>query len=155
MSKFIISSMLAMTMSAVLVIEAKGQDFVPLAQWLTQPEGKKNKIYAFERCAALNTAILAHGEKNIDSETVQSMDEKTKTFLALAVMLSKKQNGSTLEANNDQVDADTTRVAKIYLDRLKNNYASTGLVFGNDELIKSDLKICKEVSDSLAKSGIQ
>ena len=152
MSKFIISSMLAMTMSVVFAIEAKAQDFVPLAQWLKQPEGKKNKIYAFERCAALNTAILAHGEKNIDSQTVQSMDE---TFLALAVMLSKKQNSSTLEANNNQVDADTTRVAKIYLDRLKNNYASTGLAFGNDELIKSDLTICKEVSDSLAKSGIQ
>ena len=47
------------------------------------------------------------------------------------------------------VNRDVRNIADLYLARMEANYASSGQAFGEDDVIQSDMTLCKSITETL------
>lgn len=125
------------------------QTFAPLATILNSDY---EASYPFVRCAAFYQANLEWaGKDRIGVERFEQANEAIKTLLAVSALVRSEQIGGGSASITDSVYVDTRKIADLYIERYRNNYAATGQAWASDEVWKSDLKTCKTLTERLKK----
>lgn len=143
------TSLLCMTLT---LVQASSQEFLSLEQWMKRPFAEQEASYPFVRCAGLYEGTMNYiGTAAVGPEVSQ---QNTVAIIALsfaAMKIRSSKRGGEPEGYLDQVVSDRKRIAGVYEARMKQNYATTGQAFFDDPLIKSDLMLCKSLTESIMK----
>jgi hypothetical protein len=114
------------------------------------------------RCGSLYllmSAILTRDTN--DSDTAKALEEQAKNYSIMGLYTAaalRKRRG--VDVNVDEIQERVVLQSKLFTElygaRMKSNQASTGEMWGSDELIKGDIEFCKMVgvlsSDEWAKT---
>lgn len=137
MTRFIRSITLALAMMPTV---AMSQDMLPLEELIDDAAPP----YTPTRCASLYQAIIEWaGEQQLGTDLWQRTESDREYMALLAVIMLHDSVGGSLEDSNIVVARDIRNIADIYLERMANNYASSGQAFYNDPVISSDFSVCR------------
>ena len=125
---------------------ANAAEMRSLEEYMALPSDLQEPSYLFVRCAGLYWAMTAYfGESGLGAEAHLNMSEAAILLNEAAILMRITKGGDTnhIEAGTR---ADAKRIATIYHERMRDNYALTGQAFYEDSLIKSDLLLCKPIA---------
>lgn len=106
--------------------------------------------YAPARCAGLYQAMMEWiGIDRMGDEAWETMDTARLNAIMLSALIAQKTNGGTFQHQADLTARDVRNIADLYLARMEANYATGGQAYGEDDVIKSDLTLCKSLSETL------
>jgi hypothetical protein len=144
-----VSALVVLTISAQAAGDTKLEG---LGKWFARPENEREQSYPFVRCAGLYMAALGYaGTKVLGQATADGYKESIVMLSYGAMVLRSKRTGGDPMDYEDQVTKDRNAIFQIYVDRMHANYAATGQAFMSDDLIKSDLTLCKYLTEQMAK----
>ena len=143
----------AVLIAVVLIVPAPatvGAELQGLQEWLSLPDDEREASYPFVRCAGLDLAVLAYaGTERLGEKTSQEYREMIVDLsLAAGILRADKTGGGPLDYQ-EKIRAERERISQLYVDRMYANYAATGQAIMNDSLIKSDLTLCKQITEKL------
>lgn len=129
---------------------AFGQPLVPLSDLDNE---NVEPSYYFVRCAGFNLANLEwSGERTLDQTTVERIKMDIELLMHKAAIVRARRTGDDLDWVSKIVLRDVSDIADLYLQRYKQNYASSGNAWQNDALWRSDLLSCK-IGSSILRDG--
>jgi hypothetical protein len=106
--------------------------------------------YAPARCAGLYQAMMEWiGIDRMGDETWETIDTARVNTIMLSALIAQNTNGGTLEHQADLTARDVRNIADLYLARMEANYATGGQAFGENDVIQSDLTLCKSLTETL------
>jgi hypothetical protein len=106
--------------------------------------------YAPARCAGLYQAMMEWiGIDRMGDETWETIDTARVNTIMLSALTAQNTNGGTLEHQAELTARDVRNIADLYLARMEANYATGGQAFGEDDVIQSDLTLCKSLTETL------
>jgi hypothetical protein len=106
--------------------------------------------YAPARCAGLYQAMMEWiGIDRMGDETWETIDTARVNTIMLSALTAQNINGGTLEHQAELTARDVRNIADLYLARMEANYATGGQAFGEDDVIQSDLTLCKSLTETL------
>ena len=111
---------------------------------------ESSNSYPFKRCSGLYAAIMKWGGKEkYGEETYNRYTQGAEKLLFSSISIDVKEGvGKTDEVTKNNLNT-VIMITEKYIERFKNNYASTGQPFGEDEMFKKDLNICTKLSNLL------
>lgn len=137
MTRFIRSIALALAMMPTV---AMSQDMLPLEELIDEAAPS----YTPTRCAALYQAIMEWGgEQQLGTDLWQRTESDREYMALMAVFLLQDRAGGSLEDSSIVVARDIRNIADIYLERMENNYASSGQAFNTDPVMSGDISVCR------------
>ncbi|MCF3935026.1 hypothetical protein L1787_16600 [Acuticoccus sp. M5D2P5] len=142
-------TLLAAIVGALLSSTASAQEFQPLSEYIERPPEDQVSSYIFERCAGLYQGILAYNPTRMTDEVSERFEQSIAIVALVAVKLREKASITETPPDvlTNSTANDIVRIAEIYLDRIKNNYATTGQAFADDALITGDLDTCRQITE--------
>lgn len=130
--------------------QATASEFFPIA---TSVAKGANDTYVMERCAALDLSILNWaGEDGLNKFDPQLYNKMRDSYFAqkyVAVLMLANQ-GMTYESAVESNNRTEKAIRNLYVERFKENYATTGQAFNNDQFIGDDMNYCVEYSKAAA-----
>jgi hypothetical protein len=137
--------------NGVLVLQAAGQELLPLEQLMKRPTDQLEASYPFVRCAAYYKGTIEYvGTTNLPSQAVADSHKASTLNAFAAVKIRAAKRGGSPNDYVDQVMDDVNRIVGAYQARMRRNYAMSGQAFGDDPLITSDATVCKALTETLA-----
>lgn len=125
---------------------ATSQDMKPLADVGANAAAP----YAPARCAGLYQAMMEWiGINRMGDEAWGTMDTARESLIMFSAWIAQDTSGGTIEHQVELAVRDVRNIADLYLARLETNYASGGQAFGEDDVIQSDLTLCKSITETL------
>jgi len=106
--------------------------------------------YASARCGGYYQAMMDWvGYNRMGNEAWEAADAARLNMIMLSALIAQKTNGGTFEHQAELTARDVRNIANLYLARMEANYASVGQAFGEDDLIQSDMALCKSFAETL------
>ena len=100
----------------------------------------------------LGYCITADGVDINQAIDVAKQQSASVVALSLAALqIRSKKSGGTPNDYVEQVLGERRRIASVYEERMKKNYASSGQAFSDDPLMKGDLMFCKELTEAMSR----
>ena len=114
-------------------------------------ENSPAATYPFVRCGGMYQAMMERiGYERMGGEAWSQNDEARSALLVFGGLMLSDQLPNTSQQEIGKITAnDARRIADIYEQRMNSNFALTGEAFFSDNLIKSDLNICKRLSEEV------
>jgi hypothetical protein len=89
------------------------------------------------------------GIDRMGDEAWETMDTARLNTIMLSALIAQNTNGGTFEHQAELTARDVRNIADLYLARMEANYATGGQAFGEDDVIQSDLTLCKSLTETL------
>ena len=140
--------LVSLILCLALTRAASDESFIPLDRYL-KTVGQES--YVFKRCSALYFNIISYGGDNLEKSVASGYNSAAMTFLKASFAVDMQNNLGEADYVFKLITQQIKSISKIYRKRMDNNYLREGQAMGNDDLIKGDLLICKEISNSFPK----
>ena len=132
---------------AVLLLQppspALAQEMRPLGELLETSAAP----YPPTRCSAWYHALMEWGGSNRLKDEWDAMDVARRSTLLNAILILNKTSGNSFDVDAGIVVESVRKIRDLYYNRMSNNYAAVGEAFAQDELIKSDMMLCKVAAE--------
>lgn len=137
MTRSMRSIAVAFSMMPTLAIS---QDMLPLEELLNDAAPS----YTPTRCAALYQAIMEWaGEQQLGDDLWQRSESDRQYMALMAVIMLQDRIGGSLNDTGMVVARDIRNIADIYLERMENNFATSGQAFNTDPVMRGDISVCR------------
>jgi hypothetical protein len=128
--------------------QVAAQSLRPLLEVAPQAEAS----YPLVRCAGLYWALKEWTGTNVlGPKAFAAYDDNIRNLMYFATLIRVGNTGGAFDAVSTNVARDTNNIVKLYLARIKANYAATGQGFGDDFLIRDDLELCTKIAETAAQ----
>ncbi len=130
----------------------QAQEMLSLQEWARKPVDQQEASYSLIRCAGLYEGTTNYiGTAKLGAAAAKQQSDAV-VALSLAVLkIRSKTRGGKPDDYVDQVLEDRRRIASVYEERMKRNYASSGQALYDDPLMKGDLMFCKELTEGISR----
>lgn len=132
-----------------IAVSAHAQEIRTLRSIISGPNGTYGSNYPQVRCAAIYSALYNRVGTQKLAESAADYEVAIGALLTIAVLVRSKTTEISVAIDNTRKEMET--IVKIYQGRMDRNYAVSGQAFFDDKLIRHDLSLCKQITESAAE----
>jgi hypothetical protein len=130
----------------------QAQEMLSLQEWARRPVDQQEVSYAFVRCAGHYEGTTNYiGTAKLGPSVAKQQSDNAVALSLAALKIRSKTRGGKPDDYVEQVLGERRRIASVYEERMKINYASSGQAITDDPLMKGDLMFCKEVTEAISR----
>jgi hypothetical protein len=131
---------------------SQAQEMLSLQEWARRPVDQQEASYAFIRCAGLYEGTTNYiGTEKLGAAVTKQQSDNVVALSLAALNIRSKTRGGKPNDHVDQVLGERRRIAGVYEERMKKNYALSGQAIYDDPLMKGDLMFCKEFTETMRR----